>query len=153
MSDERTDSKAAYTSKQMGDACEMLIAAELTLAGVPALKASDYWPGYDVIAQPKDAPPQRISVKSRNFQRRSPLFRYSADDVFDWLAIVILHPEGSTDSRQCFVIPRRVADDKFNKYRSNTKNKNRFQCRVHKIAQIFAEYENNFCLSKTGRSK
>jgi hypothetical protein len=26
-----------YTTKQMGDACEMLVAAELTLAGIPAL--------------------------------------------------------------------------------------------------------------------
>jgi hypothetical protein len=24
-----------YTTKQMGDACEMLVAAELTLAGIP----------------------------------------------------------------------------------------------------------------------
>ena len=58
MIDKQTDedvtrgNKITYTSKQMGDACEMLIAAELTLAGVPALKAPDYWPGYDVIAQP-----------------------------------------------------------------------------------------------------
>jgi hypothetical protein len=29
--------KRSYTSKQMGDACEMLVAAELTLAGIPAL--------------------------------------------------------------------------------------------------------------------
>jgi hypothetical protein len=40
-----------YTSKQMGDACEMLVAAELTLAGIPALTVPDNWPGYDVIAQ------------------------------------------------------------------------------------------------------
>lgn len=32
---------ANYTTKQMGDACEMLVAAELTLAGVPALKMPD----------------------------------------------------------------------------------------------------------------
>jgi len=47
----------AYTTKQMGDACEMLVAAELTLAGVPALKAPDYWPGYDVIAHSAGASP------------------------------------------------------------------------------------------------
>ncbi len=29
-----------FTSKQMGDACEMLVAAELTLAGVPALMSA-----------------------------------------------------------------------------------------------------------------
>jgi hypothetical protein len=38
----------------MGDACEMLVAAEMTLAGVPALKVPDNWPDYDVIAQPVD---------------------------------------------------------------------------------------------------
>ena len=27
--------RKSYTSKQMGDACEMLVAAELTLAGAP----------------------------------------------------------------------------------------------------------------------
>lgn len=31
-----------YTSKQMGDACEMMVAAEMTLAGVPALKVPSY---------------------------------------------------------------------------------------------------------------
>jgi len=30
-----------YTNKQMGDACEMLVAAELTLAGIRALKVPD----------------------------------------------------------------------------------------------------------------
>ncbi len=49
-----------YTSKQMGDACEMLVAAEVTLAGVPALKMPDNWPHYDVIAQPTVGVPQRI---------------------------------------------------------------------------------------------
>lgn len=38
-----------YTHKQMGDACEMLVAAELTLAGIPSMKGMDYWPGDDVI--------------------------------------------------------------------------------------------------------
>lgn len=44
-----------YTTKQMGDACEMLVAGELTLAGIPALKVPDNWPGYDVVAQPRFA--------------------------------------------------------------------------------------------------
>jgi len=42
----------ACTTKQQGDACEMLIAAEMTLAAVPALKVPDNWPHYDVVAQP-----------------------------------------------------------------------------------------------------
>jgi hypothetical protein len=42
----------ACTTKQMADACEMFIAAEMTLAGVPARKMPDDWPCYDVVAQP-----------------------------------------------------------------------------------------------------
>jgi hypothetical protein len=57
-----------YNPKQMGDACEMLVVANLTLAGVPSLKVPDNWPGYDVIAQPADGPPLRVSVKSRTFK-------------------------------------------------------------------------------------
>jgi hypothetical protein len=37
MASVETESARPYTSKQMGDACEMLVAAELTLAGIPAL--------------------------------------------------------------------------------------------------------------------
>jgi hypothetical protein len=55
-----------YTTKQLGDAGEMLIAAELTLHDTPVLKAPDFRPGCDVVAQPRDGrPPQRISVKTR----------------------------------------------------------------------------------------
>jgi hypothetical protein len=60
----REAAEKGYTSKQQGDACEMLVAAELTLAGVPALKVPDNWPGYDVIAHPSDRGPQQVSVKS-----------------------------------------------------------------------------------------
>jgi hypothetical protein len=50
-----------YTNKQTGDACEMLVAGEVILAGVPALKMPDNWPCYDVIGQPKGGgAPQRI---------------------------------------------------------------------------------------------
>jgi hypothetical protein len=52
--------------KQMGDAGKMFIAAEMTLAGVPALKMPDNWPCYDVVAQRTGGrAAQRMSVKSR----------------------------------------------------------------------------------------
>ena len=80
-----------FTSKQMGDACEMLVAAELTLARVPALKVPDNWPGYDVTAQPLGQAPPRISVKSRTYKRGGSNFvDYHFEDEFDWLAICIL---------------------------------------------------------------
>jgi hypothetical protein len=40
----------------------MLVAAELTLAGVPAMKIPDNWPGYDVIAQAAECEKAQIRV-------------------------------------------------------------------------------------------
>ena len=142
--------EVGYTSKQMGDACEMLVAAELTLAGVPALKASDYWPGYDVIAQPRGASPQRISVKSRTFKRGAAFVRYSAVDVFDWLAVVIL-PGEDFPNRRIYVIPRSVADKNARTY-ATEKTVNIGEYRIDEVARKFAAYENNFSLKQTGLS-
>ena len=90
MNQEMETRNNGYTRKQMSDACEMLVAAELTLAGMPALKMPDNWPGYDVIAQPVGtAMPQRISVKSRTFKPGPAYVDYKEGDSFDWLAIVI----------------------------------------------------------------
>jgi hypothetical protein len=79
-----------YTTEQMADAGEMLVAAELTLAGVPSLRVPDIWPAYYVIAQPLGREPQRISVKSRTFKPSRAYLSYNVTDIFDWLAIVIL---------------------------------------------------------------
>ncbi len=143
---EVTRAKAPYTTKQMGDACEMLVAAELTLAGVPALKAPDYWPGYDVIAQPLNAGPQRISVKSRTFKRGAAFVSYSATDSFDWLAIVIL-PGADLTSRQIYLIPRRAADKNARTYAAE-KMRDVREYRIDEIARKFATYENNFPLRR-----
>jgi hypothetical protein len=95
-----------YTSKQMGDACEMLVAAELTLAGVPALTVPANWPGYDVIAQPREGTgPLRISVKSRTFKTGPAFVSYLATDTFDWLAIVLLKC-GAEGRRRIFLVPK-----------------------------------------------
>ncbi len=103
-------SERNYTSKQMGDACEMLIASEMTLAGIPAARMPDNWPHYDVIAQPKGGgPPQRVSVKSRTFRRGASFVAYDKHSQFDWLAIVLLPGDGQTQ-RRTFIIPRHIAD-------------------------------------------
>ena len=52
-----------------GAAAEMVVAADLTLAGAPALNVRDLWPGYDVIAPPPERSLQRISVKARAGRR------------------------------------------------------------------------------------
>ena len=68
------------------------------------------WPRYDVIAQPIDREPQRISVKSRTFKSGGGAYvSYQQRDSFDWLAIVLL-PGREQRHRQVFLIPRHIAD-------------------------------------------
>ena len=97
-----------YTTKQMGDAGEMLVAAELTLRGIPAFIVPSHWPSYDVVAQPPGRELQRISVKTRTFAKSGNFVGYNDDDQFDWLAIVIL-PAQEFERRRIFVIPYEVA--------------------------------------------
>lgn len=136
-----------YTSKQMGDACEMLIAGELTLAGIPATKMPDNWPSYDVIAQPKNVEaPQRISVKSRTFSHGSGNFiTYKANDQFDWLAIVLL-PGADQLKRRFFVVPRAIADDRARRDRP-TAMTNELYFRPKDIPERFSDFEDNFRLN------
>lgn len=134
-----------YTSKQMGDACEMLVAAELTLAGIPAIKAPNLWPGYDVIAQPLKKELQRISVKSRTFKRGPAFVAYSKDNIFDWIAIVLLNCEAPI-SRRIFLIPRKVADKNARKNKPTAKNADERYWRIDEVPAKFSRYENNFSL-------
>ncbi len=137
----------AYTSKQMGDACEMLVAAELTLAGIPALKVPDNWPGYDIIAQPQGREPLKISVKSRTFKQGAAYIEYKQTDDFDWLAIVILpSPQQTDQSRRFFLVPRHIADAKARKSKAGTKTENDRYWSIAEAITLFAPFENNFTL-------
>jgi AcrR family transcriptional regulator len=136
-----TPAIARYSGRLIGDACAMLVAAELTLAGVPALKAPDYWPGYNVIAQPRGRDPQRVLVKSGTFLRGAASIGYSTLDVFDWLAFVIFVGE----TRRCFVVPRSVVEDVVGKFGSEPAINLR-EYRIDDVARQFAAFEDNFCL-------
>ena len=143
-----------YTTKQMGDACEMLVVAELMLAGVPAVKMPDNWPGFDVAAFPNGHKnPQRISVKSRTFKRgRDSYVEYDINDnSFDWLTIVIL-PDASEGEQECqiFVFPKSISDTRFYRYGPTTKNHDIMSGQIDLIANMLPEFRNNFCLSPTG---
>lgn len=134
-----------FTSKQMGDACEMLVAAELTLAGIPALKVPDNWPHYDVIAQPVDRPAQRISVKSRTWKKGAAFVDYNDYDQFDWLAIVLLSTEGS-HLRTTYLIPRRDADLVARKDKPTAKTARLRYFRIDEVERLFARYRDNYDL-------
>lgn len=139
-----------YTKKQMGDACEMLIAAELTLAGIPALKVPDNWPGYDVVAQPEDGgEPLRISVKSRTYMTGANFVGFSVLDTFDWLAIVLLNC-GPEQKRRVFLIPAAVARNKARRNRPDTKSANERYWSLVEVPRLFSRFENNFSLLPDG---
>jgi hypothetical protein len=134
---------AEYTTKQLGDACEMLIAGELTLAGIPALRVPDSWPGYDVIAHPPQRSPQRISVKSRT-KGRSKFIDFEPHD-FDWLAVVLL--DGV--NRRFFVLPSEAAI-KLSRPRSPEQQQRSAGSRCLHLTSItlreLCRFENNFKL-------
>jgi len=138
-----------FTSKQMGDACEMLVAAELTLAGIPALKVPDNWPHYDVIAQPEGAPAQQISVKSRTYKRGPAYVVYNDYDRFDWLAIVLLPGDGS-DERIFYIVPRSVADHFARQDKPTSKTAHERYFRIDQVEGLFAIYRSNFGLVEGG---
>jgi hypothetical protein len=139
----------SYTRKQMGDACEMLVAAELTLAGNPAAKFPDNWPQYDLAVRSKDGSLQTISVKSRTFKRGGDTFvAYNRKHEFDWLAIVLLPGDGET-RRRIFVIPRDIADQKARKDSEKAQTTENYY-RQDEVETLFSAYENNFRLSSRG---
>jgi hypothetical protein len=134
-----------YTTKQMGDACEMVVAAELTLAGVPALKVPDNWPGYDVVAQPWDRPAQRISVKARTFKRGAAYVGYNDFDLFDWLAIVLL-PAGEFSDRAIYIVPRCVAERVARRDKPTSKTAAERYFRVDQVPHLFDVWQSNYRL-------
>ena len=135
----------SFTRKQMGDACEMIVAAELTLAGVPALKVPDNWPHYDVIAQPIGKPPQRLSVTSRTYKRGAAYVSYYEYDGFDWLAVVILSRERTTD-RSIYLIPRVEADRHARRDKPTSKTAKERYYRIDQMEALFSRFRNNFAL-------
>ena len=146
MASTKSESVRPYTSKQMGDACEMLVAAELTLTGIPALKVPDNWPGYDVVAQrPQGDRPLRISVKSRTFKKGAVFVSFFVDDQFDWLAIVLLDCDQER-KRRVFIIPADFAKRNARRNKPTAKNANERYWRVDEVAERLAKYENNFGL-------
>jgi hypothetical protein len=136
-----------YTTKQMGDACEMLVAGELTLAGNPAVKAPDYWPGCDVIAHPPGKQVQRVSVKSRTFKRGAAFVGYQERDVFDWLAIVLL-PGDVQKERRIFLVPRQIADRRARRNSPTAKNASERYWSIDEVPKELSEFESNFALSE-----
>jgi hypothetical protein len=140
----------SLTGKHKGDAGEMLVVAELTLAGIPAIKMPDNWPHYDVIAQRKKGKPERISVKTRAWKVGSQFLGYLNEYDFDWLAAVILMPSEEKEyQREFYLIPRDVFEDRAKRARAGAKQ-DIWRCKIDRVHALFPEYKDNFGLSLTG---
>ena len=139
------------TSKQIGDACEMLVAAEIALiGGISAVKMPDTWRCFDVMAFPVDRAPQRISVKARTFKRGGDTFvSFDTADEFDWLAVILLPGEGQ--HRRIIIVPKCVADERARRYDPASKVPGLREWRQDEVSQSLREFEDNFCLSPTGK--
>ena len=139
---ELTMSDRGYNNKQMGDACEMLVAAKLTLHGVPAIKVPDNWPDYDVVAHLGDQL-QRISVKSRSVGN----LHYIGfnPETCDWLAIALIFDDGT---RQFFIIPQDIA--KTNAFRPSfiVPKAATHRVYVRAIFKALSAYKDNFTLCR-----
>jgi hypothetical protein len=135
-----------YTTKQMGDACEMLVAAELTLAGVPAIKLPNNWPGYDVIAQSPSRPLQRVPVRSGTFKRGAAFVWYDENEKFDWFAVVLLPDVVTQKGRRIYIIPPAVTDRKARRGGLKGMYPGDRYWRIDDVPRIFESFENNFLL-------
>jgi hypothetical protein len=124
------------TPKQRGDAAEMLVAANLTLNGIPSLLAPENWPGYDVIAE-HGKRLQKISVKCRG-----PSGIDFRPKDFDWLAIVLI----DESPREFFIIPASVAAEKSKPKNSKRKDNGLRTLSVRFVRKNFQKYLNNFKL-------
>lgn len=126
----------------------MLVAAEMTLAGMPTMKMPDNWPCYDLIAQPKEGgEPQRISVKGRTFKTGAAYADFWGTDQFDWGAVVLLPGKGQP-RRRIFIAPRNIVDERF--AHPKGKDPRDLYLRIDKIAETLAEFEDNYRLSVKG---
>jgi hypothetical protein len=92
---------------RFGDACELLIYAELTLAGIPAYRNPQGLPSYDLLVETSNGW-AKISVKGlRAGHGQSASYWRFKPDGWDWLALVRFNTENGT--REFFILPRENA--------------------------------------------
>jgi TetR/AcrR family transcriptional regulator, transcriptional repressor of bet genes len=88
-------------AQHLAEACRMLAAAELGLAGHTVLRVPDGWPDYHLVVQRPGLPPLTVRVA------RPGTVAYRAADRFDFLAVVA---PNQGKSRAIYVVPRHETD-------------------------------------------
>jgi hypothetical protein len=141
------------TTKQFGDACEMAVAGKMGMRGMPAQKMADFWPGYDLIAQPIDRPPQRISVKGTRAAGRTDAFiLYMEDNAeFDWLAIVLV----GDDNEDIYLVPKAfdaVAKRSLQK-KGAMMGRTQIYVTTREVPRLFGRFRSNWLLDDAGANE
>jgi hypothetical protein len=132
------------TTKQFGDAAEHYVIALLGFSGIPCAKMPDNWRDYDLVAQPAIGGPKTISVKLRSLTPGN-LMNFKISDVFDFVAFVLHCPE--TKALRVFIVSRETAIARMRAYHYKTNAADVYEVAVKKVAELFAEFENNFALA------
>jgi hypothetical protein len=141
----------------MSDACEMLVAAELTLAGgcPPEEAARLSRCGCRISGRTTTSSPNRETAESRSkFPSKlehskwggADFFSYYKQDEFDWLALVTL-PAAGEPMRRIFIIRRRRVDAEARRNKPTAKTAHERYWRIDEVAKRFSAFENNFSLS------
>ncbi len=141
-----TDSRPARrTAARVEHGSALLVTAELTLAGVAAIRTADFATGCDVIAHNQNGTPQRISVRPITGLDSGAYVDFG--DSCDWLAIVVL-PEAIQGTRKIFIVPHDVACAAA--HVATGASHTQFRIHGETISTRLGMYENNFRLNAGG---
>lgn len=108
------------------------------------MKLPDTWPGYDLIAQPVDRTPQRISVKGTRRQWSGAYIRYVlGENDFDWLAVVMVDGD---NSETVYIVPRAAFEGVAGRSVSAKNGRVLVYMPQSKFKALFTQYESNWQL-------
>ncbi|WP_129212541.1 hypothetical protein [Crenobacter cavernae] len=91
-------------TKQIGDAGEHFALAMFGFNGLPAIKAPDNWPDYDLLVRLPEGRLGKISVKTSRASGTQPELVWDYSDEVDFLVYVVVPAEGG-DAPEAWIFP------------------------------------------------
>ena len=127
-------------------AFNMLVAAELTLAGLAAQPLPPHWPGCGVIVRLSDGGLEQVLVVSTpDSPKQATHLAIPGNVSFDWLAVLL---PAKSHRWRCFISPRAAV---VNSTPGRTIPAGETTLlETNEIPAVFARFENNFSLSAPG---
>ncbi|WP_156485872.1 PDDEXK-like family protein [Crenobacter luteus] len=97
-------SNSNLNTKQIGDAGEYFALALFGFHGLPAIKAPDNWPDYDLLVRLPDGSLMKVSVKTSRESGTQPELVWGDTDEADFLVYVVI-PAQQGDQPEAWVFP------------------------------------------------